>query len=590
MRYLISVLLFLIAFPFNESPVSQNLFLGNKAMIFLNSKDTTSFHAIRKVITDNDGHMIHCFAPRIMQGYLTDKAKYAIEKTGLVSKIITNRYDTNSAGLSKKDLFIVNSWNKRFIKNVATRGNDGSSGNKDKPVGKADRNETSEYMIGSTAVGIVFVESDGTKDQKTESWTQEDKEDVFYQIQKGLEWWSEKGGYRASLTWTYEFKTVKTQFEPINHFTEDSDEWVKDVSLKLGYGAGNSYDINRNYANALREKYRTDWAFVLFVVTASNDEDGDWKDKGPVAWANLGGPLMVINNRCDGWGETRIWEVVAHETGHIFNALDEYKGASNGNERHGLLNVINGNAEEGGIVNKKCIMKANETQLCEFSAGQIGWVDDNQDGIFEVDYLNLSKTFNLALAKKEAENIKSSGQHIRIDFVDPLIEKNKKFYTEDFTRNTRSWKEDGKTAIRKGYYLIDGNSEMPIWLPDVYNDFIMTLNVKWTGGEETMGFSLDVASSPSGIVYSVAVTGDGYEAHNTAKNGETFSRNYLPHKAIKMKDWNTIKIECKNNDIRYFINNQLIVTFRDENAIDRSIGINVDPNTTAAFDNLIISK
>ncbi len=584
------ILLIMFGLTFTDFSSGQSLFLGKKSMIILNTRDTASFTGIKKIITENEGHMIHGFAPRIWQGYLTEKAKTEIEKTGWVSHIVNGHFDPNTAGLKKKDQFIINSWNKWFIQSLAMRGEDDRAGNKDKPVGKADRNETSEYMIGSVSVGVVFIESDGTLDKKTESWTQEDKEDVFHQIQKGLEWWTEKGGYRASLTWTYEFKTVRTKYEPIQHSSDDADEWTKDVSVKLGYGGGNIYDINRNYANALRDKNQTNWAFVIFVVPATNDEDGDWKGNGAVAWANLGGPLMVINNRCANWGETKVWEVVTHETGHIFNALDEYKGASNGNERHGLLNVINGNAEEGGIVKKKCIMKANDVQLCEFSAGQIGWVDDNYDGIFEVDYLNLSKNFNRALAKKEAEFFKNSGQQVKIEFVDPYVGKNKKFYTEDFTRNTRSWKEDKSTVVRNGYYLVDGNSEMPVWLPDVYNDFTLTLQTKWTGGDVSMGFSLDVSSSPLGKVYSLAITGDGYEAHNEALSGEAFSRNYMPHKAIKLKDWNTVKIECKNNLISFYVNNQRIASFKDNNAIDRSIGIYVDANTTAAFDNLIISK
>jgi hypothetical protein len=194
------------------------------------------------------------------------------------------------------------------------------------------------------------------------------------------------------------------------------------------------------------------------------------------------------------------------------------------------------------------------------------------------------------MAKKEAENIKSLGLNYKIDYVDPLTEKNKKFYTEDFTRNNRSWKEDGKTNIKNGYYNIDGNSEMPVWLPDVYNDFSMTIQGKWVSGEETMGFSIDVISSPSGKVYSLALTGDGYEAHNTANTGESFERNYLPNKSVKMKDWNTIKIECRKNKIKFYINNQLIDTYSDEKAVDRSISIYVDQNTRAAFDNIIVSK
>lgn len=570
--------------------VAQSLFLGEKAMVIMDGKDTNDFYAMQKTVTEYDGHVIHCFPPKIMQGYLTDQARQALMQSGKVKKIVTGRMDPAAEGLTGKEKMIANAWNHWHARQLAIRGEEDEVGEKDRPPMKAGRNETSEYMIGRVSVGIVFIESDGTLDPNTETWEDEDQEDLLHQIQKALEWWSEKGGYRASLSWTYEMRTVQTRYEPILHSSEDAEKWIQDVALKLGHGRGHHHDIHRNYANHLRDKYQTDWAFVIYAVNATQDEDGHWKGGGSVAWANLGGPLLVINNRCDGWGYQRVWVVVAHETGHIFNALDEYKGAANGNERHGLLKVINGNAEDGGVVRKSCIMKADETVLCEFTAGQIGWVDDNHDGIFESDYLNLSKKFNRKLARQEAEKFKAAGLTYKIEFISPWEEKNKKFYTEDFTRNTRSWPEDNKTRILNGRYMIDGHTPMPIWLPDVYSDFTLTVQVKWDSGEPTMGYSVDVYSSPSANVYSLSVTGDGYEAHNSASSGQSFERKYLPHKALKIKDWNTIKVVCKGDKISYFINNQLIYTFKDAGTIDRAVGYFVDPGVKISLDNLIISK
>lgn len=43
--------------------------------------------------------------------------------------------------------------------------------------------ETSEYLIGSVAVGIVFLESDGAIDPSTEDWTTAGESSVISEIQ-----------------------------------------------------------------------------------------------------------------------------------------------------------------------------------------------------------------------------------------------------------------------------------------------------------------------------------------------------------------------------------------------------------------------
>ncbi len=45
-------------------------------------------------------------------------------------------------------------------------------------------------------------------------------------------------------------------------------------------------------------------------------------------YSYLGGPYSVYTYDNDGWGPTNFDSVVAHETGHIFNAMDEYTGAN----------------------------------------------------------------------------------------------------------------------------------------------------------------------------------------------------------------------------------------------------------------------
>lgn len=581
------ILLFALMIPASDV-FSQSLFAGKYSMIILNNKDSAKFVQYKKIVDENDGHAFHCYPPTIIQGYLTNEGEKALRMQSKIIAVTDTFYEAKGV-FSFRDKMVINVWNQKFVAALATRGGDDADGDNDRAEEKPGKYATSEYMMGSVSVAVVFVESDGSLEKKTEKWDEYSKEDMFFQVRKGLEWWAEQGGYRANLSWTYEFLDVTTKYEPITHSYKDADVWVSDVANKLGYGEGDAYRICNEFANDLRNKYKTNWAFVVFVVPADNDADGNWKESGSVAWANLGGPLLVLNNRCDGWGPDHAWEVMAHETGHIFNALDEYAGASNANERNGLLSVINGNALDGGLINEDCIMKAHGARACDFTKGQIGWIDDNDDGIFIVDYLNLSKNFNQKMVMREAQNLKGKSK-FKIDYMDPRIEKNKKFYTEDFSMNSRGWKEDKFSYVKEGLYSLNGSSAMPIWLPDTYSDAVVSVKTKWESGSITESYGLDVYSMNSGDFFNIYINHDGEYSVNHVKAGESYYLNWVKSPAIKGENANILKVKCLKNKISFYVNDQLIQTFEDPIAGDRSIGLAVGYDARVLFDDLTITK
>ncbi|KAB2878871.1 hypothetical protein F9K33_11490 [bacterium] len=587
MRILHCIMLLVLLFP-AANVFSQSLFTGKYSMIVLDNKDSAKFVQYKNIVEKTDGHAIHCYPPTIIQGYLTKDGEKMLRSQSKVIAVTDTFYDAKGS-FSFRDKMVINVWNQKFLAMMATRGEEDKSGDNDRAEEKPGKYETSEYMMGSVAVAVVFVESDGTLEKKTERWDDYSKEDMFYQVRKGLEWWAEQGGYRASLSWTYEFMDVKTKYEPITHSYKDADVWINDVAIKLGYGEGDSYRICNEFANDLRNKYKTNWAFVVLAVPADNDDDGNWKESGSVAWANLGGPLLVMNNRCDGWGPDQAWEVMAHETGHIFNALDEYAGASNANERNGLLGVINGNALDGGLINEECIMKAHGLRACDFTKGQIGWIDDNDDGIYIVDYLNLSKNFNQKMVAREALNLKGKSR-FKIDYMDPRIEKSRKFYTDDFSMNSRGWKEDKFSYVRNGAYSLNGSSASPIWLPDTYGDANIAVTTKWESGSNTESYGLDVYSMNSGDFFNIYINHDGEYSVNHVKAGEAYYLNWTKSPVIKGESTNILKVKCLKNKISFYINDQLIKTFEDPIAGDRSIGLAVGYDVRVLFDDLTITK
>jgi hypothetical protein len=125
---------------------------------------------------------------------------------------------------------------------------------------------------------------------------------------------------------------------------------------RSGATPSNYYTEARAYAASRRTALGADWGYVIFVVDSMVDSDGLFSD-GYFAYAYLNGPFMVMTYDNDGWGIGYMNLVTAHETGHIFGALDEYasSGCSTA-DSFGYLNVSNASCNNGGITSDLSIM------------------------------------------------------------------------------------------------------------------------------------------------------------------------------------------------------------------------------------------
>jgi hypothetical protein len=272
--------------------------------------------------------------------------------------------------------------------------------------------ETSEYLIGRVAVGIVLPESDGSLDPSTEDWTAAERALVLSKITAALDWWAAREP-NAHLTFVYDDGTaapVATRYEPITRPSGHQSYWIADVMAKMGYPSFSYFDQVRAYDNALRAKYGTDWAFTIFVVDSSNDGDRLFSD-GYFAYAYLGGPFMVMTSGNDGYGPQNMDAVAAHEIGHIFLALDQYSSASQScTRRSGYLGAENQNSQYGTCAsNVTSIMRG---QVYPYQAGaidpygraQLGWRDSDGDGILDPADTTLSVTGVTYVADGEHPN------------------------------------------------------------------------------------------------------------------------------------------------------------------------------------------
>ena len=252
--------------------------------------------------------------------------------------------------------------------------------------------QTSDFMIGSVAVGIILPESDGSNDLSTEDWTEEEREQVYSEIVAATHWWADRE-LAANLTFVYDdhfSQPVPTSYEPISRPQSDQGLWIGEVMDSLGYGSATSYFTRvRNYVNDLRVTYQTDWAFAIFVVDSSNDVD-NYFATGYFAYAYLGGPFTVMTYGNNGYGIRNMDAVAAHEMGHIFLALDQYSAARVPcTTRAGYLDVETQNSLYGTCAsNESSIMRGHvwpytNGDIDYYAKGQIGWWDSDGDGVLD---------------------------------------------------------------------------------------------------------------------------------------------------------------------------------------------------------------
>jgi hypothetical protein len=251
--------------------------------------------------------------------------------------------------------------------------------------------QTSEFFIGRVAVGVVFPESDGTRDPSTEDWTAAERRAATGEIAAALDWWAAREP-RANLSFVYDDNAgepVETSYEPINHPHLDEHLWISEVMEKKGYTGSTYFEQVYAYNNALRETHDTDWAFTVFVVDSSEDEDDLFAD-GRFAYAYTGGPFTVMTYGSAGYGIANMDAVAAHEVGHIFRAMDQYVGAERScTDRAGYLAVENQNSDFGDCKSDQpSIMRAHVEPfaagaLDPYARGQVGWRDSDGDGILD---------------------------------------------------------------------------------------------------------------------------------------------------------------------------------------------------------------
>ena len=265
------------------------------------------------------------------------------------------------------------------------------------PFGAASE-DTAEYMLGDVSVTLVLMESDGSIDPSSEDWTHADIESVKQTVIEGLGWWEEALALEGSvhslnfmLDSTYADSPVPTGYEPIVRPWDAYEFWVEDFLDHVGFSteAGLADDV-LSFNHAQRVAHDTDWSFTIFAANSTNDSNDRFELGHEFAgsFAFAGGLFFVTPSG-------RPASTIAHETGHIFYAKDEYAGGGSYFDCRGYYNTQNLNGWDDNpdldlrvdsIMSSGAeLQRAYADHLVSPSGKEmVGWLDSDGDGVFDV--------------------------------------------------------------------------------------------------------------------------------------------------------------------------------------------------------------
>ena len=268
--------------------------------------------------------------------------------------------------------------------------------------------QNSEILAGSIKFYLILPESNGDIDPSSEDWYLPDGSESPDLVM------ARSNAFAAILDWQGQFPSMgisfrmlvrvpECRYEPIRHDIDDDELWIRDTMLELDPSlatAGDAQTMVHLWNEANRGGY--DWIFTMFIAHSRNvprhrPNNGNAEY---VAYAYLGGPYLVApypaGTDINAIGENLVYsQVIEHEAGHIFWALDEYPGApGNCSDRSGYLNHTNMNITMSGPVTRcvpevDCIMNRAPWEnlgrpFCAWTRGQMGVIDNNGNAIPDV--------------------------------------------------------------------------------------------------------------------------------------------------------------------------------------------------------------
>jgi len=268
---------------------------------------------------------------------------------------------------------------------------------------------TSEYLVGKISVNLLLPESNGSIDPDMEEWTEALETQVLAETLLAADemtvLYPEAGlSFTVHVLSGREDRRLETSYEPIARPADPSGSmgealWTSEVLEHLGYGEGSLLARSRLLADQTRVADRSDWAVNLFIVNATQDEDGRFED-GRFAYAWLGGPHAVLTTSAGGQGPERWDGLLLHEIHHLFYALDRKASAvCEGDTTAGYLGLSGNLCDNAGTDLQTDVMLDGSIAAGALTRSQVGTLDADLDGL--PDTLGLAPEVSLELTSPD---------------------------------------------------------------------------------------------------------------------------------------------------------------------------------------------
>lgn len=246
----------------------------------------------------------------------------------------------------------------------------------------------SEYLWGTVVASVFFLESSGSVDPDSYSWTQTAIDEVKLQM---IDTWSifsyTAGLHGRSITaimdWYEPSGGIPVQpFEPITRSSGQDGMWIAAVMDNLGVAGSGVFGRLDAFHHGRRGALDADHAFSAFIAYNPAGAPTQFTD-GKIGYAYLGGPYTQLLYRANGWSPSQINRVYGHETGHIFHAFDEYSASSSSNCTRYFNGEQNANYQGSTCLGSTSCMMVNNSfsgsgatrqwNLCGHTPHHLGW-------------------------------------------------------------------------------------------------------------------------------------------------------------------------------------------------------------------------
>jgi ligand-binding sensor domain-containing protein len=236
------------------------------------------------------------------------------------------------------------------------------------------RSGNSDRMIGRIAVSLFFVEPNHTIDPGGEGWTLAAQESVYQHTIRELAWWSDAASLAGkSLTFVlapffHDNAVCSQPYDAAARGINAESLYVNAIMANVGAAGGSAIAKVDAFNSVQRAALGADGAYAIFFVYDP--------PSGPQSWAHAfrGGPYSTIAH------STTVYSpVIAHESAHIFWAVDEYAENPFDGCRSGTFSTRsgfpNGNCVAINPNYASCMMLGVDSELCAFTIAHIGWTD-----------------------------------------------------------------------------------------------------------------------------------------------------------------------------------------------------------------------